>query len=302
MAAPDWYPDPHRPGMERWWDGTRWSEQTRAANGGSWGLTGEQRSARTRRASDPYKRSRRLKKALVALLVLAVLGGVGAHFREDLQTKVLRIDPVSESKKSALRVLLLTREDIPLDYGFLSVANDAEDEGPSLEEATNGCLREDADAVLFEEESDAFSREPYSIWSDVKLYRTVEAATRELSMLDNSAARECYRKAVRDAVSADGSLGVVNEVVVQVAKDPSLSLENRLLTVLIQASNKGKGAMVVFSFHFMQREGVLVTVAAAYGLPLEDADQEHPDEPFWDAAHQAALDALEGRFMGYQAK
>jgi hypothetical protein len=26
---PNWYPDPHAPGRERWWDGTRWTWDTR---------------------------------------------------------------------------------------------------------------------------------------------------------------------------------------------------------------------------------------------------------------------------------
>src|SRR5215208_6228990 len=25
-VAPGWYPDPGRPGMQRWWDGSQWSE------------------------------------------------------------------------------------------------------------------------------------------------------------------------------------------------------------------------------------------------------------------------------------
>ncbi|MFD3827410.1 DUF2510 domain-containing protein, partial [Streptomyces sp. NPDC058625] len=27
--APGWYPDPHAPHLERWWDGTVWTEHRR---------------------------------------------------------------------------------------------------------------------------------------------------------------------------------------------------------------------------------------------------------------------------------
>ncbi|MBW9120777.1 DUF2510 domain-containing protein [Microbacterium trichothecenolyticum] len=30
-AAPNWYPDPHVPGLMRWWDGTQWTSDTRPA-------------------------------------------------------------------------------------------------------------------------------------------------------------------------------------------------------------------------------------------------------------------------------
>jgi hypothetical protein len=33
-ASPGWYPDPRAPHRQRYWDGTRWSEQTRARKGG----------------------------------------------------------------------------------------------------------------------------------------------------------------------------------------------------------------------------------------------------------------------------
>lgn len=34
--APGWYPDPHNPGLQRWWDGRAWSQHTQAAAPPSW--------------------------------------------------------------------------------------------------------------------------------------------------------------------------------------------------------------------------------------------------------------------------
>jgi uncharacterized Tic20 family protein len=31
QAPPGWYSDPHRPGTQRWWDGTKWGDQTMIA-------------------------------------------------------------------------------------------------------------------------------------------------------------------------------------------------------------------------------------------------------------------------------
>ena len=35
--APDWYPDPGDPSIMRWWDGARWSGETRSAAGAAGG-------------------------------------------------------------------------------------------------------------------------------------------------------------------------------------------------------------------------------------------------------------------------
>ncbi|WP_108718858.1 DUF2510 domain-containing protein [Miniimonas sp. S16] len=46
-AAPNWYPDPTDARIQRWWDGTQWTEHTRAATAAQSGAAAESAAAQT---------------------------------------------------------------------------------------------------------------------------------------------------------------------------------------------------------------------------------------------------------------
>ncbi|QES44915.1 hypothetical protein DEJ49_31465 [Streptomyces venezuelae] len=87
MTPPGWYPDPGRtadgPPTERWWDGTVWTDQVRAAAGTAAHPTQpafpaypEQAPAYPGQAPAPAPR-RKLRVAIAAGVVLVVLAGIG---------------------------------------------------------------------------------------------------------------------------------------------------------------------------------------------------------------------------------
>ncbi|WP_306337104.1 DUF2510 domain-containing protein [Streptomyces sp. KL118A] len=80
MTPPGWYPDPGRtadgPPTERWWDGTAWTDQVRAAGGTAAHPTQPVFPAYPGRPPAPAPR-RKLRVAIAAGVVLVVLAGIG---------------------------------------------------------------------------------------------------------------------------------------------------------------------------------------------------------------------------------
>lgn len=78
MTPPGWYPDPGQaaggPPTERWWDGNVWTDQVRAAQGTHAHPTQPAFPAYPGQAPAPR---RRLRVAIAAGVVLAVLAGIG---------------------------------------------------------------------------------------------------------------------------------------------------------------------------------------------------------------------------------
>ncbi|WP_055568726.1 DUF2510 domain-containing protein [Streptomyces atriruber] len=80
MTPPGWYPDPGRtadgPPTERWWDGTAWTDQVRAAGGTAAHPTQPVFPAYPGQPPAPAPR-RKLRVAIAAGVVLVVLAGIG---------------------------------------------------------------------------------------------------------------------------------------------------------------------------------------------------------------------------------
>jgi uncharacterized protein len=70
-APPGWYPDPERPGSQRWWDGTNWTSHVQAA-GPAPGTTGTAAPARS--DSRTWAMVAHVSALAAAFVALAFLG------------------------------------------------------------------------------------------------------------------------------------------------------------------------------------------------------------------------------------
>ncbi len=77
VTPPGWYPDPGQtsdgPRSERWWDGSRWTEQIRFAAAGAWGPPGYPGMPPV----PPVRKRRGLRTAIGAGVVIVVLACIG---------------------------------------------------------------------------------------------------------------------------------------------------------------------------------------------------------------------------------